>query len=266
MLAVQDAYVRRVIDTVNDLDNVLYEVCNECNSASTTWQYHVIDLVHAYEATKPKQHPVGMTVAWPGGTNPPLFASNAEWVSPNTDYEDLAVPSPPTKVIITDSDHVCGVCKNGDWVWRSFLNGANVLFMDVYDGQNEGVGGLGFNPNDPSFVSARRELGQTLGYANRMPLASMVPRRDLSSTTYALVGGGQMLTYRRTSTGSITVNLASMPGPLSVEWLNVETGSVTTGANVTGGGSLVLTPPFSGRAVLYLRDPVPIELLGFTIE
>jgi len=266
VLALQDAYVRKVIDTVNDLDNVLYEVCNECNGGSTSWQYHVIDLVHSHEATKPKQHPVGMTVPYGGVDNTQLFASNAEWVSPNQDYQDLTVPTPPTKVIVTDTDHVCGVCNDGDWVWRSFLNGGNVLYMDVYDGQNEGVGGLGFNPNDPRFVSARRALGQTVDYASRMPLASMTPRRDLSSTTYALAGGGQMLTYRRNGTASITVNLTSIPGPLSVEWLNVDTGAVTMGANVTGGGSLVLTPPFAGPAALYLRNPVPVELMGLSIE
>ena len=30
--ALQEAYVRNVIDTVNDLDNVLYDICNEVPS------------------------------------------------------------------------------------------------------------------------------------------------------------------------------------------------------------------------------------------
>src|SRR5690606_29247875 len=76
--ALQEAYVRKVIDTVNDLDNVLYEISNESHGDSHSWQYHLIDLIHAYESTKPKQHPVGMTVAYPNGGNGALFASNAE--------------------------------------------------------------------------------------------------------------------------------------------------------------------------------------------
>ena len=40
MTALQEAYVRKVIDTVNDLDNVLYEITNEAGvyrpSGSTT--------------------------------------------------------------------------------------------------------------------------------------------------------------------------------------------------------------------------------------
>ena len=37
---------------------------NESGSYSTVWQYHMIDLIHRYEAQKPKQHPVGMTYTW----------------------------------------------------------------------------------------------------------------------------------------------------------------------------------------------------------
>src|SRR5216683_6591573 len=65
----QEDYVRKVVDTVNDLDNVLFEICNECNKNSTEWQDHMINFIKAYEATKPKQHPVGMTVTYPGGAN-----------------------------------------------------------------------------------------------------------------------------------------------------------------------------------------------------
>ena len=36
----QKAYIRKVfMDTVNDLDNVLYEISNESRSGSTEWRY-----------------------------------------------------------------------------------------------------------------------------------------------------------------------------------------------------------------------------------
>ena len=63
ILELQKAYVRRVIDTVNDLDNVLYEIGNEMHVGSAAWQYRMIEFIHDYEKTKPKQHPVGMTGA-----------------------------------------------------------------------------------------------------------------------------------------------------------------------------------------------------------
>ena len=89
----QEAYVRRVVDTVNDLDNVLYEIVNESGGYSTEWQYRLIRYIHEYEREKPKQHPVGMTFQFARacrGTNENLFGGPADWVSPNPDggYRD----------------------------------------------------------------------------------------------------------------------------------------------------------------------------------
>jgi hypothetical protein len=47
-LGFQEAYVRQVIDTVNDLDNVLYEIANESDFATTEWQYHMIRFIKKY--------------------------------------------------------------------------------------------------------------------------------------------------------------------------------------------------------------------------
>jgi len=57
--AIQDAYVTKVIDSVNDLPNVLWEISEEAPKNSTWWQAHMISLIHGYEAGKPLQHPVG---------------------------------------------------------------------------------------------------------------------------------------------------------------------------------------------------------------
>lgn len=80
--AIQEAYVRKVIDTVNDLDNVLFEISNESHGDSEDWQYHMINFIKDYEATLPQQHPVGMTVEYPNGSNSELFNSPADWISP----------------------------------------------------------------------------------------------------------------------------------------------------------------------------------------
>jgi hypothetical protein len=37
-IAYQKAYVRKVVDTVNDLDNVLYEISNEDPACAESWQ------------------------------------------------------------------------------------------------------------------------------------------------------------------------------------------------------------------------------------
>src|SRR6185295_8427445 len=57
----QKTLVRKYIDTLNDLDNVLWEITNEDNVDSTAWQYDMINYIKQYEAGKPARHPVGMS-------------------------------------------------------------------------------------------------------------------------------------------------------------------------------------------------------------
>ncbi len=100
----QEAYVRRVIDTLGDLDNVLWEIGNECHADSVAWQYHMIRLIKEYESTRRKQHPVGMTGA-PIGTKE-LMASPADWISPPGRQWLTAPPANHgKKVVLVDTDH-----------------------------------------------------------------------------------------------------------------------------------------------------------------
>jgi hypothetical protein len=220
----------------------------------------MIQYIRQYEAGKPKQHPIGMTATWPGGWNPDLFASDADWISPNNggdDYLDNPPAADGSKVILSDTDHLCGVCADREWVWKSFTRGENVIYMDVYDGAGVGVGANGFNPNDPMFVSARRNMGYTLSYANRMNLAAARPLPNRCSTGYCLVNLSaqqpEFLVYAPNG-GSITVDLSGVTATLHIEWLNPATGMTYSGGDVSGSNRF--TPPFSGDAVLFLHPPV----------
>jgi hypothetical protein len=112
----QEAYIRKVVDTVGDLPNLLWEVANESSGGgqadpafaellgqagtpewgdSTAWQYWVIDRVRRHEAKLGHdRHPMGMTMQFPVAeqtrVNDPLFASRAEWISPGYDDEVFA--------------------------------------------------------------------------------------------------------------------------------------------------------------------------------
>ncbi len=257
--ALQQQYVQMVIDTVNDLDNVLYEISNESHGSSQNWQYHMINFINAYQATKPKQHPVGMTVEWPNGSNSDLFNSPAVWISPNPEggYMDNPPASTGNKIIINDTDHLWGIGGNRGWAWKSFLRGLHVIFMDPYNCSPVWPPNP-CNPNNAEWVSLRQNMGYMLSYANRMNLAAMTPQNSLSSTGYclanAVASGAEYLVYAPTG-GTIQVNLSAASGTLNVEWLNPATGAVTVGNPVQGGATRSLTPPFSGDAVLYIFAP-----------
>jgi len=114
--AIQKAYVQKVIDTVNDLDNVLYEIVNESGNYSTQWQYDFINYIKSYQAAKPKQHPVGMTFQWSDigflGSDEELFNSPADWISPGAN-----LTGDGRKVVIADTDHINPRETDPAWVW-----------------------------------------------------------------------------------------------------------------------------------------------------
>lgn len=255
--ALQEAYVRKVIDTVNDLDNVLFEICNEANGNSQDWQYHLIAFIKAYEAGRANQHPVGMTVEWPNGDNNDLFASPADWISPNGGggYWDNPPAADGRKVIVNDTDHLCYPCGDTPFVWRSVLRGYNPAFMDPYDCNSDVESGC--NPNDPGWVNLRQNLGYARTLASRMNLAAMTPHPELCSSAYCLANptssGAEYLVYLP-SGGSISLNLSATTRSLTVEWLNPATGQTTIGASVAGGATRSLTAPFGGPAVLHVYD------------
>jgi hypothetical protein len=249
--ALQETYVKAVIDAVNDLDNVLYEISNESDPSANAWQYHMIDVIRSYEATKPKQHPIGMTVAWPSGSNNDLLNSSADWVSMNGSDTNPAVAS-GTKVSLWDTDHLCGICGDVAWVWKSLTRGHNPLLMDGYDG-SPGVGDPAYNPSDPKWEAIRKNLGYARTYATRMDLANARPRGDLASSGYCLAAVGSQYLVLLPSGGKVSVNLAGAIGSRTVEWFNPSNGQTTAGATVTAGGYVTITAPFSGIAVAFLH-------------
>jgi len=243
----QEAYVRQVIDTVNGFDNVLYEICNEAHVNSTEWQYHMIRFVKDHEARKPKQHPVGMTFQYKGGSNETLFNSPADWISPNPgdakqSYRDEPCSSCTTKVVVNDTDHLWGH-TGGDsiWVWRSFTRGLNVLFMEEILAS-------------PTWQdSARQAMGQVLRWARRVDLAAMKPEESLSTTRYCLASRGNEYLVFQSNKGEFNVDLSNAPGRFQVVWFNVNLDREMAGKAVEGGSTRTFTTPFPGPAVLYLR-------------
>ncbi len=67
VVKIQKAYLEKMVDALKDLDNVLWEICNEAPSASIAWQYEMLRHLKAYEARKPKQHLILLS---PGGWVP----------------------------------------------------------------------------------------------------------------------------------------------------------------------------------------------------
>jgi len=274
----QKAYIRKVVDTVNDLDNVLYEIVNEATPKSVSWQYEIINYLKSYEATKAKKHPVGMTTVYTNDKNTEIFNSPADWISPGNlsnstltaDYRNNPPANDGTKIILLDTDHLWGIGGDRVWIWKSFTRGLNPIYMDLMELLTD---------TDPARSGARKAMGHTLTYANTMNLAAMTPSSSPSdcSTTYCLKNPGREYLVYQPAGGSFTANLPAwlrkfiskitkrqvggaftvdLPaGDYNYEWFNPATGLRDgTGTATAAGGNESFTPPptISGDAVLYL--------------
>jgi hypothetical protein len=259
----QKAYMRKVIDTVNDLDNVLYEIINEipADQRGIVWHYHMIDFVHEYERGKPKQHPVGMTAE--GGTqyNPILFDSPADWISPgrgpDQEYKYNPPPADGSKVILTDTDHLWGHGGNYPWAWKSFLRGLNVLFMDPWEPvpghTRPGYAQDRLNTrNYPDWGLLRANLGYLQRYARRLDLNCSLPHGELSSSGFCLAEPGKKYLVYIPDDAQVVVDLSQVDGPLEVEWFSPRTGELSYDAPVMGGKNVHFNSPFGMDVVLFL--------------
>ena len=255
----QKAYIRKVVDTVNDLDNVLYEISNESNKESTDWQYAMIDYVHEYENSKPCRHPVVMTFHYQGGKNEELFDSPAEAVSPNPGEDNRYREDPPpadgSKVIITDTDHLWGIGGNRVWVWKSFCRGLHPVFMDPLEPLFADPAERN-RPEFPEWEEIRKNMGYTRSFALRINLAAMEPRGDLASSGYCLAdtdsGKAEYLVYLPGG-GPVEVDLSAGAGTMVAEWFDPTSGSTADIFSIEGGGPVSLSAPFGGHAVLYIH-------------
>ncbi|HEX8039971.1 MAG TPA: putative collagen-binding domain-containing protein, partial [Chryseosolibacter sp.] len=282
--AFQDAYVRKTIDCLNDLPNVLWIVSEEAPPHSFWWNDHIISLIKEYEKQKPLQHPVGygeVSVPNPEADDV-LYNSNADWVAPLarvSPTRSCGKGEPPCKVNINDSDHsYFGMWndtpqQNRTYIWENFMNGNQVLFMDPYvvwyPRQQRNLcanPAKGICPAPHArYDNFRDNLGYVLRYSRKLDLARILPHPELSSTGYCLAAttppGVQYLVYAP-SGGAFTVNLSGNADSreLSGEWFNPATGRTVSQRPIASGStSVTFKPPFEGDAILYLSDKMGKE-------
>jgi len=263
LVRIQEAYVRKVVDTVNELDNVLYEICNEAGQHSHDWQEHFIGFIRRCEASKPKQHPVGTTGGM-GTLNERTYASAADWVSPDSGAADghdnqyregghtwgSAPFDRGDKVVLLDTDHLWGIGGDEVWAWKSFCRGYNVLYMDRCDDFASAFYEHEHWPEKHS-PHLRREMGKIKTFADRMDLNAALPHNELSSTGYCLAAPGREYLVYQAECGPFTVHLQT--GSYHYEWHDPSTGRPAGEGDVSvGDGPREFEPPFEGDAVLYL--------------
>lgn len=267
--AIQDAYVKKLVDTLNDLPNVLWIVSQEAPRNSNWWNAHLISFTRSYEATKPFQHPIGYGVQ-DGGTDATLVNSDADWIAPGariSPTSSCGTGSPRCKVNVNDSDHsYFGIWNdspqvNRNYFWLNFTNGNQTLFMDPYvvyyprqqrNMSPSPVNGISPSP-DLRWTNVRDTMGFIRRIADRMDLAATAPHGQLVSTKHCLANPGKEYLIYLPQGGETTVDLSDAKGSFAAEWINAADGTTRPADPVAGGARRTLKAPFEGDAALYLK-------------
>jgi len=278
-LAYQQAYARKVIETLNDLDNILFEIINE--GGTTAWNYHMIDFIHNVEKDLPRQHMVGLgSRVSPPMLNQELWDSPADYVSPTwepagwsladsrfvEDYGDNPPANHHNKVCIVDTDHLWGIGGNYIWAWKSFCRGLNPIFMDPWYSSGGEIdpdkvsyafvtGGISKDErNYPDYGPLRQNMGYIRKMSGKVDLAKMVPHGELSTTNYCLANPGVEYIIFFPAGGKATVTLAAVNGEMEVEWfIPILNRTVVGVRTIKGGYFSVFEPPYTGPVVLLLK-------------
>jgi len=239
LTALQEAFVRQVVDTLNDLDNVLYEVSGDTLLTSLSWQYHMIDYVKSYQSTKPNQHPVGISQFYAGNLAA-IFNSQADWiVILGTNFHPPLAKA--NKVLFLEGNPTLfQYDKSDQWVWRTFTRGYN----PIYPEPQSPIGGI----ND----SVHAAIGQTRSYSQFVNLASMSPSNNVCSTDFCLASPGTEYLVYVPSGGRISVDLSASSRNLLTAWFDTATGQTISGNTVSGGTQVVFTSPILGQSVLQI--------------
>lgn len=257
----QQKYVRKVIETVNHLDNVIYEIANELYAPQ--WQREMIRYIKGYEKTKPKQHLVLMS---PGGRLPGGRGKHGAWkqmpkdvvvgsgadcfaVAGGWDSGRYREKNPPVdhsgKPAFVDMDHVAPGSDEVGFAWSAFTRGYH---YNLYDKPFESPDSEG-----RSWECVRHNVGKTVEYARRIDLVHMSPRDDLSSTTFCLAKPGCEYIVYEPGSSSFTVSALEPGGQYHYEWYDTQRHRVTETGQAKASGPAMQFSPANRGMVLYLK-------------
>jgi hypothetical protein len=232
---------RRFHEKTNPIQTQLKPIQSQFNPKQT--QFKPIS-----KPNKPRQHPVGMTSS--PINNPPLFASPADWISPNgKDYLNDPPDTKGGKVIIVDNDHINPWNSEPEWVWKNLFRGNHFILMDSY--QDFRIDSP--EKPEPKLAPTRRAMGLARKLSERIDLVSMTPKSELASTGYCLANPGREYLVYKSDGGHNEFTLTITAGKYSAEWINPSSNkSLKSQDHHAKTDTNIFVLPFNGSAILYL--------------
>jgi hypothetical protein len=263
--AYQVAYVKKMIDTLNDVDGFVWEISNEDHFDSSAWTTRIEDEIIAYELSGGRQtHPI---LRGPYNTPPNntyLFNdTRATIITPTCiggDNYELAPPaSTGAKIVWYDDDHthdgtVCFPNMDELVPWRLFTRAVYFFYLDT-------------RQSAPTTAAVKVAQAQTVDWSTRVNLKAMVPDTgSIFSSTFGLHEACKEYLMYMPTEGSNTINLSACAGKtFTVEHFNPATGVTTANGTTPGGSTPSFNPAWTGPAVVHLKEAPVVDVTPPTV-
>jgi hypothetical protein len=210
----QQALLRKIVDTLGDLPNIVWEIANE--SGNTPWELRHADDVTEYERSR--QFPTHLVIPrdLPGHQYVPAQCDN----DPDAAHRDLAAAFSRNAVLISDND--CTDSATPDIrrakAWAALTAGAQIdffhfeLFQDEVLASDDARAGM-------TYVGMQRQLVDQFGF----DLAGMTPLDGDVTYGWALGRSGSEYVIYLPRGG--TTSVPAIPSPGHAVWFCPRDGS-----------------------------------------
>lgn len=240
-LKFQKEYIRKVVDTTNEFDNIYYEIANE-NYYSTDWELALCDSIKEYEKSKPKQH---LTMP----RDLPSHSSVVQNWDPKVVHAGMLARRSLKQPLIFDTDWT--INKNDDEVrkamWAGVISGGHFNYMD--DSME-----FRTKPVEDKRVRLHKQIDYMAAFIKKIKPWEMEPDDSLvkSGDAFAMVSTKELAAYLPYG-GSATLDLTKMPCTLKSWWYNPVDGRLGKEFTVQGGRESDLTAPDKNDWALLIR-------------
>jgi hypothetical protein len=240
-LAFQKTYLRKLVETLGDFDNVLIEIANE-NYYSAEWERHLCEFIRDHERTKSRQHvlmPLDLL----------SHSSVVQKWDPRIIRAALLEKRRLRQPLIFDTDWI--INKNDDQVrkamWTAALSGGHFNYMDD---------SLEFRakPVPDKRAALHRQLGHLAVFMKPLKPWQMQPDDTLvkSGFAFAMASTNDLVAYLP-SGGSAALDLGRLNGKLTARWFNPRDGEFAEQFQAAGGQPREFQAPDTGDWVLLLK-------------
>jgi len=288
LLAVQERFVRKIVEELRAFDNVYYEICNEPYFGGVTlaWQHHIADVIlEAQKAAQTPAHAGGFQLISQNIANQ---SATIQAPHPAVSIFNFHYAAPPNAVAINyHLDKVIGDNETGfrgtnntpyrTEAWDFLLAGGglyNNLDYSFVAGHEDGAFVYPSSQPGGGNPAFRRELRVVRDFLNsfdfvklrpdasviRPGLPAGVTARALSQpgkayALYLLRGAGKGSAGAPAPSGAISLELELPAGAYSAEWIDTRSGAVTKAGDLqhSGGTWPAPVPPFADDIALRVR-------------